>query len=285
MFLKRKSSLILKVTLFLSLFYGCERLSHKYMHGFSYQNFTITPPQNFKINHTFSNDITPLLQQPFSFLGYGGESLVFTSDDQKWVLKVFKKHRLYPYFQLGFIKYPPFLIKALHSRQQLYFRFWDSLKLQIEQCLDESGIIYIHLPYKSLQIPPVTLIDPCGSKHTMDLGSICFIIQKKGELFEDVYLHTNDPLKKKAMLESLLSFYTLLKSKNLYIWDNAIYRNIGWLEGKPFLIDAGSIRKNPSELDILKNVNDLKTWVKKNDKNSYSTLLELIATHESSDAL
>lgn len=280
-----KSSVALKITLFCLLFYGGERLSHKYMHGFSYQNFTIRPPDNFKINQVFSHDIPLLLKQPFCFLAYGGESLVFISCDQKWVLKVFKKHRLYPFFELKWLKYPPFLIKHLRLRQQLYHRFWDSLKLQAEKCLDESGLIYVHLPNQELNIPPVMLIDPCGSKHSMDLNPICFVIQKKGELFEEVYLQTKDPLKKKGMLESLLSFYALLKDKNLYIWDNAIYRNLGWLEGKPFLIDTGSIQKNPSSSEILKNLNDLKAWVIKHDQEAYTTLLDLIATHKSGDAL
>lgn len=279
MSLKIKSYRACQILFTLSMFYGAQRLSNKYMHGFSHLNFSIKPPQNYKIKTTASEHLDLILNQPFTFLGYGGESLVFSSKDDQFVLKVFKKHRLYPYFELNFIKFLPFIDQSLSSRQNIYYRFWDSLKLQAEQCLEESAITYIHLPSHNKNLSPITLIDPCGSKHKMDLNQICFVIQKKGDLFETVYLKTKDPEIRKQMLKSLLKLYSDLKNKNLYIWDNAIYRNLGWIEGKPFLIDTGSIRKNPSSEEILKNINDLKAWVLKNDKDSYETFLSMIASH------
>lgn len=282
MFMKSKKRFF-NLALIIACFYGCDRLSHKYMRGFSYHNFTIMPPPGYEINHKAHGDIDHIISQPFSFLGYGGESLVFESCDKEFVLKVFKKHRLYPYFELGFIKYPAKIFNALKSRQKVYYRFWDSLKLQAEKCSELSMLRYIHLPSDKKKLSKITLIDPCGSKHSLDLNDICFVIQKKGELFESVYLKTTSLELRKQMLQSVLDLYFELAANDLYIWDNAIYRNLGWMDHKPFLIDTGSIRKNPSLSEMLKNLNDLKAWVLKNDKDSYNTLLDLIASHQASN--
>jgi hypothetical protein len=283
--LNAKSSTFFKIALSSCILFGCERLSHKYMHGFSYQNFTIKPPKDFHINQTFSQDLTLNFNQPFSFLGYGGESLVFASEDQKWVLKVFKKHRLYPFDELLFIKSPQIIAKNIASRQHIYKRFWASLKLQAEKALDDSLISYIHFPSQTSSKVMVTLIDPCGSRHNLNLSKVCFIVQKKGDLFEDVYLKTPSQIKRISMLKSVLMFYQNLTEKGLFIWDNAIYRNLGWIDNRPFLIDTGSIKENPSFEDISKNLSDLKAWVLKNDPDVYETFLHLVASHKASDSL
>lgn len=278
MSLKKPSKFCFYIFISACALYGCERLAHKHMRGFSYLNFTINPPQNYSISHRVNCDLNQVLLQRFTFLGCGGESLVFSSEDDKWVLKVFKKHRLYPFKELSFIKYPELLCKSLLSRQKIYYRFWESLKLQAELCPDLSHLEYIHLPSDSVKLPKILLIDPCGSAHRMDLNKICFVIQKKGELFEKVYQNTHRPQDRICMLSELVLFYKNLTHRKLSIWDNAIYRNLGWIDGRPFLIDTGSLKQNPSAQEIEKNLNDLKSWVLKNDKESYTTVLELIAS-------
>lgn len=249
------------------------------MHGFSYQNFKITPPEGFCIDQEAPSDLFETLNQEFTFLGYGGESLVFASKDGNWVLKVFKKHRLYPFKQLQWIHFPYILEKNLKSRLRIYNRFWESVQLS-SQCRDLSYIKYIHTPNTLKNMPKVCLIDPIGSKHLLDLDPIYFVIQKRGQLFKQVYLSTQDCEQKKLMLNEAVSFYKHLNDRKLVMWDNAITRNLGWHDNKPFLIDTGSMKQQNPQLDELAiKLSQLKAWVLKYDPERLEYVSELIAGH------
>lgn len=260
------------------LFYTLSWAVDKKMHGFSYQNFTIMPPEGFKLEgiKTFNKD--QILNQRFHYFNCGGESLVFTSEDHLWVLKLFKKHRLYPYYQFSGLKKVPLLKRILEKRELIYNRFWTSLKIQSEHLAEFSALYYINLPQDSSYF--VELVDPIGSIHRMDLGRVCFALQKKGELFKDVYNRLKTREQKQDTLRQLVQFYKKLDDKGFRIWDNAVSRNMGWIDGGPFVIDTGSVALKSSGETFDHTLKHLKTWITKYDPEALDDLLEMIAAHQ-----
>lgn len=246
-------------------FVAIHQVSHKITHGFSYLNFKITPPEDYNID--FSNpEASSILKQKFSYLGHGGESLVFSSEDHQWVLKVFKKNRLHHFREIAFLKPLPIMSKFFRKQEKCYSRFWSSLKLQSEVVSDISGLHYVHLPEKNGTKQIITLQDPLGSWQKIDLSDVCFIIQKKGELFRDVYLNQTDVKKRQFMLASLVKMYKALEKRGVRIWDNSISRNIGWIDNQPFIIDTGAVSVKDENDPLWYATKHLKGWISKTDE-------------------
>lgn len=264
-----------KTLIAIAAVYSMGKFAHRQTHGFSYLNFTIKAPSDYTLKSSQLKNPS-ILEQNFSFFGYGGESLVFVSDDDKWVLKLFKKHRLYPYREFAFLKAIPVVNKILSKQELIYTRFWDSLKIQADKLQDVSFLEYIHMPSSREKPLNIRLKDPLGSYHSLDLSKVCFVIQKKGELFRDVYLSESNDYARQCMLEKLVHFYKKLDEKDMKIWDNSISRNMGWLNDEPFLIDTGSTsQKNPDE-SFQYTIKHLVGWVNKFDPDKTSFVNELI---------
>jgi hypothetical protein len=268
-----------KKTLTLSLcvicFFSLSKGISKKTHSFSYSNFFVTPPKDFSIQFENPENLDQLVDQTFTFLGFGGESLVFLSQDKNYVLKVFKKHRIHPAFYLKPLRFIPQVNDFLKMRFVRYMRFWTSLKVQAEDLKQEAGLLCVHMPdgEKGLK---TTLIDAIGCAHPIKLDGVTFVLQKKASLFRDTYLKETSSEKREQMLIALVNLYKDLTSKGYKIWDNSISRNVGLLDGKAFLIDAGSVAKLPENESIKQSFKHLKIWVDKYDpdKNDFIKSLQ-----------
>jgi len=258
-----------------------ERAIHKVMHGFTVLDLQLQPPKNFKYTPKGHPSVQKILNQPFKFFSFGGESYIFCSDDGLWVLKVFKKHRLYPYTQLNFLKKFAFVHALLEKRQQSYARFWQSLKIQSELQEDLTQIGYIHLPDKLTDPYPATLVDPIGIAHSIDLSQIPFVLQKKGQLFSEQFDYQVTLKDQRAILKSALDFYYKLYTKGYKLWDMAPKRNLGFYHDQPFLIDTGSIAPIEKRESFLKCSRKLVKWVKKFHPEHLEYIMELSEAYAS----
>jgi len=214
------------------------------------------------------------VNQTFTFLGFGGESLVFLSKDQSYVLKVFKKHRIHPASYLKPLCFIPQVDDFYKMRKVRYSRFWTSLKVQAEDLQNEAGLIAVHLPHQEKGLK-TCLIDAIGCAHPISLDGVTFVLQKKAKLFRETYLKEPSDEKRKQMLEALATLYKDLTLKGYKIWDNSISRNVGILDGKAFLIDAGSVSKLPENETIKQSFKHLKIWVDKYDPAQNEFIKEL----------
>lgn len=257
-----KKLLILSLTVvcFVSLSKGISKKTH----SFSYSNFFVKPPKNFDIAFKNPENLNLLVDQTFTFLGFGGESLVFLSQDKNYVLKVFKKHRIHPAFYLKPLSFIPQVNDFLKMREIRYMRFWTSLKVQAEDLKNEAGLLCVHMPDGEMGLK-TNLIDAIGCAHPISLDGVTFVLQKKASLFRETYLKETSIQKREEMLLALVNLYKDLTNKGYKIWDNSISRNVGLLDGKAFLIDAGSVAKLPQEESIKQSFKHLKIWVDKYD--------------------
>ena len=108
-------------------------------------------------------------------------------------------------------------------------------------------------------------------------NQICFIIQKKGDLFKNIYLKSKSLDEKKYMLSQLVAFYKKIELKGLSIWDNAITRNIGWQDNAPFLMDTGAVCRKSSGEPFDQSIQRLTGWIERNDPEQKEFFLALIA--------
>ena len=132
-----------------------------------------------------------LFSQPFYFLGKGQQCFAFISEDQKYVLKVYRKDKLQikPWYYLSF--FSPLMRCQKANQIKSFQRAKESLEIVKDKLAEENHVLGIHLGRtKDLHLK-ANLMDSLGRKKSLDLDSSYFVIQKKVEPLETVLRNTN----------------------------------------------------------------------------------------------
>jgi hypothetical protein len=199
--------------------------------------------------------IAVLVKQPFSYLGKGGFCYAFLGEDQKTVLKFYTHARpacLTPYLEFAF-----------KSSQLLFAR-----------ARDKTGLIYIHLNKTRDFDLPVTLIDPIGVRHSIDLNETEFVLQHKAEFlisYIERAMKEQNQEKAKRAVDSYLSCLLALCQRGARDLDGGFRENYGILEdGTVVTMDISSFVDDPSlkrpgvyKKEIILKSHNLAKWLKK----------------------
>jgi hypothetical protein len=239
-------------------------------------------------------DLELATNQPYRYLGCGGQCFAFISEDDQYVIKFFRHSRLKPPF---YAHYPlPNKIKerayaVVADRQRKLMRDFTSYSIAANILKHESAIIYAHLNKTSHLRKKLMLSDKSGKKYGIDLDSHEFIIQKKAIPICDAissYMHNGDSQKAKQLLESIVDLIVLRSLKGVYDHDAWIQWNFGCLDNKAILIDVGKLqkieeKKQPSEYlkDIHMIVDRFRPWLKDSFPELENTLDQAICDRES----
>jgi len=127
---------------------------------------------------------TVLLNQTFTFIGKGGFCCAFLGEDQKTVLKLYTHHFLDLFSLCTHFSWEKLLLTSPVDVSALtpYLEFaFKSCKLLYTRAKEKTGLIYIHLNKSQDLISSVTLIDPIGVRHTIDLNQTEFVLQHRAE--------------------------------------------------------------------------------------------------------
>lgn len=195
-------------------------------------------------------DVKALLQQPFHFLGSGNQAYAFESEDQKYVLKLFKFHCL----------------KGLQSKTD---RLKQGLLIANNHNKVNSGILYIHFPPTSAT--HVHLRDKAGRKHALSLDEYVFVLQEKartlGEVLKEKF-KAGDIQGAKEKLATLFKMFEEDLNNGIYDQDHNVISNTGFVKDKPMRIDFGKLTLFP-EIDTKKELKKIANeriipWTKKN---------------------
>lgn len=195
--------------------------------------------------------LAELKDKPFHYIGHGGQSVAFASADNRYVLKFFLKKSLH-----GKKKYPipkPTHWIASHRKARQEKREQTALNSLLramhnyanafEKIKEKTGLIALHLTATENTLPTVTLLDPYGEEHFVDLDRASFVLQHKAELLEEKLSRLKTKKEKKQVLASLHRFFEQ-RAKAGFI-DNEknfmITSNYGFLGDEPIQIDLGSI--------------------------------------------
>lgn len=220
---------LLRITITAVCLYATARFCHHQTKGFSLSKIrNNTSCIEGQVSEPMPKELLSQCNQPFHFIGKGTQSYVFVSEDETLVLKLFK-----------------------NCKEGQKAQDFQSYQIAIHALSKETGLLFFH-PKICQECPTVTITDPLGSPHQIDLSQYAFLLQKKAD---DPFSFLKECEEKKDVQrakEALTSLSTLLKkTRDLGIWNRDVHKpkNIGFLEGKAIFVDVGSLRKIEEEAE------------------------------------
>ena len=170
-----------------------------------------------------------ILNQPFTYLGQGRQSIIFESKDGCYVIKFIKCHRF----------------KTQKNAQIL--RMFSSMLLARDPLEKQTGVIFAHItPENELQ-KTVELIDKYGFSYKVDIDTCPFVLQKKAlpafaalkQLYKD-----NKKEELKVRLNQLVNLLVERGKFGIINPDGKLIRhnNVGFLDDRAVYIDIGTLR-------------------------------------------
>lgn len=191
-----------------------------------------------------------ILNQKFYYLGKGAQSYAFSSEDKKYVLKFFKFKHLKPsLFIRSLPDIAPFTQIKQHEsseKERKLNNIFTGYKLAYDVEKEGSSLLYVQLNPSHIK-KNLSVINKLGLEHTIDLGSVVYVVQEKGEplstIFSELLDQGNLALVKERMGQ-LLDLYVSGYQKGIYDKDHGVMHNRGFIGNKPFLLDVGKLKKD-----------------------------------------
>ncbi len=182
------------------------------------------------------------LQRPFTYLSKGKQSFVFLSEDQRYVLKLFRFNPL----SIPTERWENTLRKAFGMKEKRIKTFESRVIKNFTACKiaetllkEETALIYAHLNPKKTNLPILRLIGPNRRTYSIDPAQYRFAIQRKGELFP-----------KTPTEEQIVSFLSLIekvKNKGVINLDTKLGTNYGLIDNRAIQLDFGNLSYSPEK--------------------------------------
>lgn len=253
--------------LFLITFIATERFCHKQTQGFTLHKIA---REHSSIAQEVENpEIAKILDQPYTFLGHGGQSYVFLSKDENYVIKFFKQHHINYWNLLNRLpfKSQKFLKKREHQSPQ----FFESCRIAYKNFKDRTGLVYLHLNKTQIFHKKLTLIDNLKIAHKIDLDTTDFALQRRAtpahQKFKELLAIGNLDDAKKC-IDSLLNLINERKNRGIIDRDPSIRKNIGFIGTEAIEMDLGSYSLEPiAKLqDSGKHILKFRKWLESKNK-------------------
>lgn len=263
--------------------FGLARLYYRLTDDFRYANMQYEMPYNKEweiapLNPKEQTQLDTVFNQPFTYIGKGAQSYAFESQDQKYILKFFKFKHLKPSSFLSLLP-PVSPFKEYRETQEKrklkkLNAVFAGYKLAYDQNKKESGLIFIHLNKTDNLNKSVTLTDKIGLKHTIELDSVVFVVQEKGQtlrtVLNDLLKQKNIPLAKER-INQIFDLYFSEYQKGFFDHDHGVMHNTGFVGDNPFHLDVGKLTpdeqiklKDNYRMDIVKVAVKINLWLKNN---------------------
>jgi len=247
--LKQKRSLFLKFLLFSVAFITIGRFCDKQTKGFTLSNIVFEPPAG-EASSPPSLQVSALLDQPYRFLGRGGQSFAFVSEDGKTVIKFFKQRNIQLWQWASELPLPaglePLRKRILKKNIHHSPLFFESCRIAEREFKDRTGLLYLHLGRTESFKKKLTIVDNLGIAHQIDLDRTRFAVQQKAE---PSYKTIKKLIKQKDLqtarrcIDSIVDLAVLRHEKGISDRDPNIRRNIGFIGEQAVEIDLGSYAK------------------------------------------
>jgi hypothetical protein len=248
----------LKFLLFLFVFslgfLGIKDFCQKKTRGFSLQKAISKEPFSQKNNScTLSKEelvsLQKILSQPYHFFTRGLQCYVFVSEDDRYILKLFRWKQMETPFWTRYL--PSFLTqKMLTEKNTKKEHDFASYKIAFEELKEETGTLFLHLAKTNYLNTSLCLFDPLNIRHDLPSDSIEFILQKKADLFLP-YLEAHRQTDPKELHRFFGKLKTVLEKrieKQICDSDISLEYNMGVLNGEPVLFDIGNLTKGSTTL-------------------------------------
>ena len=208
-----------------------------------------TSPQQERLLYVIS-------QQTLRWLGRGMQSVVFETQDEKYVIKFFQLGKLSEDIDQPTVK-TRILGSSQKKRQELINRreeLFSSSKMCFEDLQEETGIIYVHLNRSRDRIHTLRLVDRYGQSHRIRGDETSFLVQKKARYLVPTitsYMEEGQVDQAKARIDQVLNLLLALAEKGYVDNDDALIRNnnLGLTEERAIYIDTGHLYRDKN-LDV-----------------------------------
>ncbi|MCE2982701.1 MAG: hypothetical protein LW832_03945 [Parachlamydia sp.] len=234
-----------------ALLFGAARLYYALTDDFRLSNMTYqldfeapwTPPL---LSAKENNELNQLTSQKFHYIGKGAQCYAFASQDGEVVLKFFKFKHLKPSLLVNMLpSIPPFKDykeAAIERKRNKLISVFEGYDLAYRVNKQDSELIYLHLVPTVGLFHTVTVVDKLGLEHLIDLDSVVFLLQKKGETLRTRMTRLLAAGQEEAAKESLsqiLHMYMKEYRKGVYDRDHGVMHNTGFVGDVPFHLDVG----------------------------------------------
>ena len=276
---------MIRLILFVVLFFSLERFCHKQTHGFRLHKIQSPPSQDAHWETPPpSAEAQAALEQPYHFLNSGGECYIFASEDGKYVLKFFKHHHMRVNSPLD-----PILPHAfIENRRIRRTKFFTSCKIASDRFSKETGLVYLHLTKTDSLLHKLRLYDPIGIVHDLSLDTLEFALQKRASLAYPTLtalLEAGEISGAEKRLASLVDLIAARSRAGIADHD-ARKRNFGFIGTEAIELDLGSFSFDESLYDpdnaqkaLLYETIKLRRWVKKYHPELHKCLDEKLKEH------
>lgn len=228
-----------------------------------------------------------VLKQPFTYVGEGGQSYVFASQDQHYVLKLFKYKRFRPAWYIYLVPdLPPFASLRKHhitSRARKLTTVFTGHKIAYTYNKQNSGLLFVQLNPSHLPTP-ISFKDKIGITRSFDLGEAAFVLQEKGEMLRIVFprlLKNGDVDGVKERIGKIFAIYLSEYSQGIYDDDHGVMQNFGFIGDKPFHLDVGKFKQDESykqpdvyQQDLAKVAQRIRLWMAKYYPSYYDEVVQ-----------
>ncbi len=232
---------------------GCEILSH----GFRFHRLLSNLPNHPSwevppLPQVDQNELCRLLEQPFTFLGSGGWCDAFLGADKQTVLKFYKHTHLDFLSLLTDFSWRKLLLHSPpHPEGKPFSQAFNfaSCHLLYTRAKERTGLLYVHLNKTEGLLPRVTLIDPLGIRHTLELDKTEFLVQQRAELPLPRLQRLMKEGKVQAARESIREMISCLRelySKGIRDDDPTFGKNYGYVGKRAIALDLSSFVEDPS---------------------------------------
>ena len=198
---------------------------------------SLPPHSRWAISDPAPRDI---LSQKFTFLGEGAQAIAFQSEDEKYVLKLFKMRRFTPSFTDQLC---PHVVRR--RLRNLHWVF-NGYKNAYQDLRTDTGLVWIHLAKTKNLHQTLTLLDQDGNEHLIDADATEFVIQEKAELIFDHLSRLQREGKTSDVKKAIASIYVLVQHRidmGYADRDKAVSNNYGFVGDRPIQLDTGRLYK------------------------------------------
>lgn len=288
MFLSKffNKKLIYLSIIFLALFVVA-RIYYFLTDDFRISNITYEMPyhsewETEKLKVDEQKNLDQILVQKFHYIGKGSQSYAFVSDDGKYVLKFFKFKHLRPSLLFGILPKLPFISnfqerEIFRKKRKLNSNFI-GYKLAFDRNRENSRLIFVQLNPNHRDYF-VKVVDKMGRERLVNLGTIPYIVQEKGQTLRTVLqqlLESGNIETAKERVNQIFDMYLTEYNKGLFDHDHGVMCNTGFIGEEPFHLDIGKLLPNEQmkelqyyEQDLILVAKSINRWLKENYASEY----------------
>ncbi|WP_039377643.1 hypothetical protein [Parachlamydia acanthamoebae] len=294
--LMKKNLRLGSAALFVLLCFGIARGYYNLTDDFRIGNYMHEVPyhiawENQPLSHEEQANLDKILDQKFEYLGKGAQSFAFISEDNKYILKLFKFKHLKPSWLVEWL--PPVgilneireneRIKKLEKLESVF----NGYNLAYDCHRKESGLLYVHLNRETCPGKIVHVTDKLGLPHQLNLSEIIYVVQEKAVTTRQEMtnlLSKGFVLTAIDRVNQIFDLYLQEYAKGIYDRDHGVMHNTGFVHGEtvyPIHLDIGKL--SPSDnmknlevyrSDLMKVVAKFDLWFKENYPQYYPELVQ-----------